>query len=87
MFIDSERTRVTEERIMSTNEPSEPNVLDFRDELVRQQWDKRRKLLLLVLGGLFAGVLGGVIGINWPFGSASAEARTTHTFGHCGMVR
>jgi micrococcal nuclease len=87
MFIESERTRVTEERIMSTNEPSEPNVLDFRDELVRQQWDKRRKLLLLVLGGLFAGVLGGVIGINWPFGSASAEARTTHTFGHCGMVR
>lgn len=87
MFTESERTRDSEERIMSTNEPSEPNVFDFRDELVRQKRDKRRKLLLLILGGFFAGVLGGVIGINWPFGSASAEARTTHTFGVCGMIR
>lgn len=87
VFTESERTRVTEEQIMSTNEPSEPTVLDFRDELVRQKRNKRRKLLLLVWGGLFAGVIGGVIGINWPFGSTSAEARTTHTFGVCGMVR
>ena len=87
MFTESERTRDTEERIMSTNEPSEPNVVDFRGAAARQKRDKRRKLLLLVVGGLFAGVLGGVIGINWPFGSASAEARTTHTFGVCGMVR
>lgn len=83
MFTESERTRDTEERIMSTNEPSEPNVVDFRGAAARQKRDKRRKLLLLVVGGLFAGVLGGVIGINWPFGSASAEARTTHTVDCC----
>ncbi len=87
MFKESERTHGIEEQIMSTNEPSEPNVVDFRGGAVRQKRDKRRKLLLLVLGGLFAGILGGVIGINWPFGSASAEARTTHTFGVCGLVR
>ena len=87
VLTESERTRVTEERIMSTKEPSEPNVFDFRDELIRQKRDKRRKLLLLAVGGLFAGVLGGLIGINLPFGSASAETRTTHTFGVCGMVR
>lgn len=87
MFTESERSVGTEERIMSTNGPSEPNVVDFRGAADRQKRDKRRKLLLLAVGGSFAGVLGGVIGINWPFGSASAEARTTHTFGVCGMVR
>lgn len=87
MFTESERIRDTNEQIMSTNEPSERNVFDFRDEVVRQKRDRRRSLVLLVVGGLLAGVLGGVIGINLPFGSASAEAQTTHTFGVCGMVR
>ena len=60
MFTESERTHGIEEQIMSTNEPSEPNVVDFRGGAVRQKRDKRRKFLLLVLGGLFAGILGGV---------------------------
>ena len=87
MFTESERTHGIEELIMNTNEPPQPSVVDFRGEAVRQRRDKRRKLVLLVVGGLFAGVLGGVIGISWPIGSASAEARTTHTFAVCGMVR
>ena len=63
------------------------NVFDFRAGVSRQKQGKLRGLALLVAGGLLVGILAGVLGIYWPFGSASAEARTTHSFAVCGMVR
>ena len=65
----------------------ENNVFDFRAGVSRQKQGKLRGLALLVAGGLLVGILAGVLGIYWPFGSASAEARTTHSFAVCGMVR
>ena len=65
----------------------ENNVFDFRAGGSRQKQGKLRGLALLVAGGLLVGILAGVLGIYWPFGSASAEARTTHSFAVCGMVR
>ncbi|MAQ29632.1 MAG: nuclease, partial [Erythrobacter sp.] len=58
----------------------ENNVFDFRAGVSRQKQGKLRGLALLVAGGLLVGILAGVLGIYWPFGSASAEARTTHSF-------
>lgn len=63
------------------------NVFDFRAGVSRRNQGKLRGLALLVAGGLLVGILGGLFGIYWPFGSASAEARTTHSFAVCGMVR
>ena len=63
------------------------NVFDFHAGVLRQKQGKRRGLALLVAGGLLVGILGGILGIYWPFGSAIAEARTTHSFAVCGMVR
>ncbi|WP_234029458.1 thermonuclease family protein [Erythrobacter sp. THAF29] len=63
------------------------NVFDFHAGVLRQKQGKRRGLALLVAGGLLVGILGGILGIYWPFGSAIAEARTKHSFAVCGMVR
>lgn len=71
---------------MSARPPLD-NVFDFRTELDRQKRDKRRGIALLIAGGLLVGIPGGVVGIYWPIGSASAEARTTYSFAVCGMVR
>ena len=71
---------------MSKRRPRD-NVFDFRTEPDRGKRVGRRGLTLLVAGGLLIGILGGVVGIYWPFGSASAEARTKHSFAVCGMVR
>ncbi|WP_228244113.1 thermonuclease family protein [Porphyrobacter sp. GA68] len=63
------------------------NVFAFRTGRDRSKRARGRSLAVLVGGGLIVGILGGLAGIYWPFGSASAEARTTHSFAVCGMVR
>ena len=62
-------------------------IFDFRQELRRQKRTKRRSLAMLVGGGLLAGAVGGLIGINWPSSSASAQTGAAHTFAVCGMIR
>ena len=62
-------------------------VFDFRQELRRQKWSKRRSLAILAGGGLLAGAVGGLIGINWPTSTASAQAGAAHTFAVCGTIR
>lgn len=62
-------------------------IFDFRQELRRQKRKKRRSLAMLVGGGLLAGAVGGVAGINWPSGTASAQAGEAHSFAVCGTIR
>ena len=68
------------------SKPGAP-IFDFRQELRRQKRKKRRSLAMLVGGGLLAGAVGGLIGINWPSSSASAQAGEAHSFAVCGMIR
>ena len=63
------------------------NVVDFRNVTRQQKGNGRRSALMLAGGGLLAGVIGGVIGINWPTIASSAEARDTPHFAVCGMIR
>ena len=72
---------------MSTNDPSQRNLVDFRGKLMLREQDKRKGMMRIVMGGLLAAVFGSVIGITWPFGSSSAEAKATHNFAVCGLVR
>lgn len=62
-------------------------IFDFRQELRRQQRTKRRSPALLVGGCLLAGAVSGLIGINWPSGTASAQAGEAHSFAVCGTIR
>lgn len=70
---------------------TEPNagavVFDFRKELQRQKHSRWRSIALLGGGGLLAGLLGGLIGINWPTNSASAQSSPATSFAVCGIVR
>ena len=62
-------------------------IFDFDQKLRRQKQAKRRSLAMLVVGGLLAGAIGGLVGINWPFSTASAQARAMHSFAVCGAIR
>lgn len=62
-------------------------IFDLRQELRRQKRTKCRSLAMLIGGGLLAGAIGGLVGINWPFSTASAQARATHSFAVCGTIR
>lgn len=62
-------------------------VFDFRSELKRQKRKRWRSVSLLALGGIGASVVGGLIGINWPFGTWSARAQTSPEFAVCGTIR
>ena len=62
-------------------------IFDFRQELHRQKRAKRRSLAMLVGGGLLAGAIGGLVGINCRFSTASAQARAMHSFAVCGTIR
>ncbi len=60
---------------------------DFRQKLRRQKRIKRRSLGILIGGGLLAGAVGGLIGINWLVSTASAQAGGPHTFAVCSTIR
>lgn len=62
-------------------------IFDFDQKLRRQKRTKRRALAMLVGGGLLAGAVGGIIGINWPASTASAQTRAAHSFAVCGTIR
>lgn len=62
-------------------------LFDFHQKLRRQKRTKRRALAMLVGGGLLAGAVGGLIAINWPASTASAQARAAHSFAVCGTIR
>lgn len=62
-------------------------IFDFHHELRRQKRAKLRALAMLVGGGLLAGAVGGLIGINWPASTASAQTRAAHSFTVCGTTR
>lgn len=62
-------------------------MFDIRSELKRQRLKRRRSVSLLVLGGIGAGVVGGLIGISWPLGPSSAGAQTSPEFAVCGTIR
>jgi micrococcal nuclease len=63
------------------------NVFDLHRNLKRQKGERRNSTLMLAGGGLLACIVGGLIGINWPFGLSPAEARNTGEFEVCGAVR
>ena len=62
-------------------------IFDFHHELRRQKRAKLRALAMLVGGGLLAGAVGGLIGINWPASTAIAQTRAAHSFAVCGTIR
>ena len=62
-------------------------IFDFDQKLRRQKRTKRRALAMLVGGDLLAGAVGGIIGINWPASTASAQTRAAHSFAVCGTIR
>lgn len=62
-------------------------IFDFRQELHRQKRTKRRAVAMLIGGGLLAGAIGGLIGINWPTSTARAQSRTAYAFAVCGTIR
>lgn len=62
-------------------------MFDFRSEMKRQRRKRRRSVSLLVLGGIGASVVGGLIGLSWPFGTSSAGAQTSPEFAICGTIR
>lgn len=68
------------------SKPGAP-IFDFRQELRRQKRTKRRSLAMLVGGGLLAGAVGGLIGINWPTSTARAQTGEAHSFAVCGTIR
>lgn len=70
-----------------SRKPPRDNVFELRTGRDRRKPARRRNLALLITGGLLVGVLGGLFGIYWPFGPASAEPRSNHSFAVCGMVR
>lgn len=77
------RRRNSKERAGSV----QPNLVDFRHKLKRQKGKRLNSTLMIAGGGLLAGVIGGLIGVNWPFGLSPAEARDTPRFEVCGAVR
>lgn len=62
------------------------HIFDFRQEVRRQRRTKRRSLAMLVGGGLLAGAIGGLVGLNWPTGTASAQASAAYSFAVCGTI-
>ena len=68
------------------SKPGAP-IFDFRQEPRRQKRTKRRSLAMIVGGGLLAGAVGGLLGINWPASTASAQAGAVRAFAVCGMIR
>ena len=62
-------------------------IFDFHQKLRWQKRTKHRALAMLVGGGLLAGAVGGLIEINWPASTASAQARGAHSFAVCGTIR
>ena len=62
-------------------------IFDSHQKLRHQKRTKRCALAMLVHGGLLAGAVGVLIGINWPANMASAQARATHSFAVCGTIR
>lgn len=72
---------------MIKNRDPKGTVVIFHTQAGKRGPGRRRTSVLLMAGGLLAGVLGGLAGINWISGSASARARQKHEFAVCGMVR
>ncbi|WP_279351539.1 thermonuclease family protein [Erythrobacter litoralis] len=72
---------------MSKNRDLKGTVVEFHTQARKRGPGRRRTPVLLIAGGLLAGVLGGLVGINWTSSSASAQARQKHEFAVCGMVR
>ncbi len=62
-------------------------IFDSHQRLRHQKRTKRRTLAMLVGGGLLAGAVGVLIGINWPANTVSAQARAAHSFAVCGTIR
>lgn len=62
-------------------------IFDFSKALRRQKRTRRRSLVMLVGGGLLAGIVSGLIGTNWSISAASAQSRAAHTFAVCGTIR
>ncbi len=72
---------------MSKNRDPRGSVVEFHDQARKLRLGGRRTPVLLIAGGLLVGVLGGLAGITWISGSASAQARQKQEFAVCGMVR
>ena len=63
------------------------NIAHIPNVARHQKNNSRRSAVMLAGGGLLAGVIGGVIGINWPTIASSAKALDTPHFAECGMIR
>ncbi len=61
-------------------------IFDFGQELRRQRRTKRRSLAMLIGGVLLVGAINGLVGINWPTGTASAQASAAHSFAVCRTI-